>query len=57
MQDSVDCDYFRTLVKFQGSDIYIFVGAIGDFATRFNDGARSPSVFRLLLGDDTLSIV
>ena len=28
MQDSVDCDYFRTPVKFKGSDIYRIVGGI-----------------------------
>jgi len=28
MQDSVDCDYFRTPVKFQDPDIYRFVGDI-----------------------------
>ena len=28
MQDSACCDYFRTPVKFQGVDIYIFVGDV-----------------------------
>ena len=28
IQDSVGCDYFRTLVIFQGADIYRFVGGI-----------------------------
>jgi len=28
MQDSVDCDYYRTSGIFQGSDIYRFVGVM-----------------------------
>jgi len=35
MQDSVSCDYNRTPVKFQGSDIFVFVGDIVGFAPKF----------------------
>ena len=32
MQDMVGGDYFRTPVKFQGSDIFVFVGGVKEKA-------------------------
>jgi len=34
IQDSVSCDYFRTPVKYQGVDIFVFVGDIHGFSSK-----------------------